>query len=144
MPANMFRQALHRDVTAMVERGKAQCAGPGVVDHCDRACTFGDRGQRGDIAHFHGQAARAFKPHCARTLFIQNASKGVMIERVEKAVRHPQTFEQAGRHAARGIVGIVAHHKVVAGSEHGQHAAGDGGHPAGIEHCAMRARLDLG
>ena len=143
MAADMLRKAHHHDIAAVRERGEPEGARPGVVDQADRTMFAGDGGEGGDVAHLEGKAARAFEPHGLHGLGEQGAV-GVHILWVEEGRRHPQPRQQAGRHAARRVIGVVGHQQPVTGFERGEQASGNRRHPAGIEHRAMRAGFKPG
>ncbi len=103
----------------------------------------GNRGQRGHVLHFHGQAAGRFEQHRAAL----RADRGLEtrdIERIEKARLNAQIGQQAAPQRAARVIGVVGHQQHVAGAQHGKQRAGDGGNTRGIEHGTRRAGFELG
>ncbi len=143
MAADVLGQRHDRHVHALFQPGEAERAGPGVVEHGDRALFARDAGEFGNVADFHRQAAGRLDQHCARAIAEQALVCG-KIERIVEAGLDAEVGEHARAHGARRIIGIVGDEHDVARPQQGEHDPGDGGDARGIDHRAMGAGLDLG
>ena len=113
MAADVLGQRHDADVAAMLDRGEAQRAGPGVVENGGRAMLACDGGERRDVAHFHRQAAGAFQHHGPGPVGEQRG-KTFEIQRIERDGRDSVRLEQTHRDIAGRLVGVVGEKYLVA------------------------------
>ena len=133
MAADIFGQGLDRQIDAVVEWLEIEAGGPGVVHQGEDAALPGQASDGRGVLHVEGQGAWRLKHDQAGGRAghgdeIVGRGRWLVVANGHAEPREHPIAEPSG-----GIVGRVGDENLVAGLEHAQHGAGEGGEARGEE-----------